>query len=169
MGLDHAALLDRATERSPRWRGAGDPEIPWSTAWVAEHTCASYRQLDYWIRHGLVREDLMALGSGARRRFEPADVEVIHALAALADLGCTADSMEIAAAAVRARRVGAPGEWLVVTRSRMCARFPDEAIEFSDAAWVVPLIPATAIVPAGDPSDSTAGPPAGTNSTRGAA
>lgn len=156
MGINHAALMDRAGERT-RWRGAGDADIPWSTAWVALHTGASYRQLDWWIRQGLVREDLMALGSGARRRFEPADLEIITTLTALAGLGCTGSSMMRAADSIRAKRVAPAGEWLLLTRGGDCRRFAStRAIVLDGPAWLVPVRPASSIVPAGTPAEVSA-------------
>lgn len=50
----------------------------------APRTCelahVTYRQLDYWVRTGLVVPSVEARGSGTRRRFSRRDVQIVAAL-----------------------------------------------------------------------------------------
>jgi len=47
----------------------------YSTAEVSRITGCSYRQLDYWIRTGIIEIRYGAHGSGSRRRWTEAEVE----------------------------------------------------------------------------------------------
>jgi DNA-binding transcriptional MerR regulator len=47
----------------------------------------TYRQLDYWIRTGLVRPSIGAKGSGTRRAFSYRDLVAVRAIAALKAAG----------------------------------------------------------------------------------
>lgn len=127
----------RHADRHPQ----GD-RVPWSTDWVAELTGASFRQCDHWIRTGVLGKHLEGRGSGSRRRFSPGDVEAVHALAALASVGCREEWLGRAVAAVRAGRVDPAGERLVLLLDGTCYRHPIG--EYSRAVgpgWMVPLTP----------------------------
>ena len=61
----------------------GDPS--YSSADVCARTGATYRQLDYWTRVGLVAPSVSAgIGYGTRRRWSPADVAKVAEVAAVA-------------------------------------------------------------------------------------
>lgn len=94
--------------------GTGNPEISGSTAWAADRTDATFRQIDYWARAGWLGDHHQGLGSGRRRHFTDADLEVVVALRQVASLGATERWLQHTAEAVRAERVR-PGEWLLVT------------------------------------------------------
>jgi hypothetical protein len=71
-----------------RTAAAGIPGVA-----AADAIGISYRQLDYWARTNLLVPSMAtATGSGSRRRYSPADIELGRLIAALA----TAGSLEIA-------------------------------------------------------------------------
>jgi len=90
---------------------AGAATLLSSTEVCARAGC-SYRQLDYWVRHGAVTPTVAATGSGTQRGFTEADVVAVRAAARLAVLG--APVAVLAAGARAAALPGAP-ERLVVT------------------------------------------------------
>lgn len=156
MGISHS--LDFLDRPSVARRTERDAPAPWSTAWVAEVTGATFRQVDWWVRHGLLGDDLQGVGQGQRRRFTPAQVEAVTALAELAALGCRDRWLAAAADAVLERRVAPAGEWLVVPLEGSPQRRPIGAVgAVTGACWMVPLWPCTAS-PAGAPLDRTASP-----------
>lgn len=64
---------------APRRKGFSTPE-------VCRLTGATYRQVDYWCRVGLIRPGLCdARGSGTRRRFTEDDVAALKAVRVLMD------------------------------------------------------------------------------------
>lgn len=149
-------MFDQMARASVARRGYGRAAGPGGTTWVLEHTGASHRQLHYWIRRGLLGARHQGLGSGARHRFDASDVEVIHALVALAALGCRDEWLAFAVQAVRAGSVNPAGERLIVELNGNAYRHPaDKPTNVPGPAWVVPLSPAEV------PSDSTAKPSAG--------
>lgn len=136
------AMFDHLDRVNAHRRGAAQPEArPWSSAWMAEHTGATYRQLDYWVRSGILGAGLRG-GSGTKRRFTPVEFEIASALAELAALGAQSASLEIAARAVRAGRVSPAGERLVLMLDGTCFRHPtDSPVAAQGPMWVVPLLP----------------------------
>lgn len=58
-----------------------------STSEVADLTGASYRQLDYWSRNGVLVPEFEATGSGSRRSYSAADVERARVVRAVSELG----------------------------------------------------------------------------------
>jgi DNA-binding transcriptional MerR regulator len=54
-----------------------------TTPQVCAITGASYRQIDYWARTGMVSPDVEAAGSGSRRGWHPDQLPKIKALAVL--------------------------------------------------------------------------------------
>lgn len=69
-----------------------------STRDVARRAGASYRQLDYWIRSGVVVPDRAeARGSGSRRAFSEEQVRVVRLVADLSTLGATSAVLRRAA------------------------------------------------------------------------
>ena len=161
--LERASVANRPPRPDNMPQAAGNPQIPGSSAWVAQQTGASFRQVDYWVRHGLLGSRLQGLGSGAKRRYQPDDVEVIHALVALAALGCRDEWLAGAARAVRAARVNPAGERLIVELNGNAYRHPiDQPTNVPGPAWIVSLSPAEV------PTDCTAKPSAG-GTTKGAA
>ena len=69
----------------------------------------SYRQLDYWVRTGVVRPHHDARGSGSRRAFSPRQVPIVRMITDLAALGATCPVLS--AAADRAELIPST-EWL---------------------------------------------------------
>jgi DNA-binding transcriptional MerR regulator len=111
-----------------------------STTVTQALTGATQRQVDYWIRKGLVGRHLKGLGSGANRAFTPADVEVVWALTQLAALGCSGERLEAAIEPVRLARVKPDGERLVVPLRGPAYRHPlDTPTAIRAAAWMIPL------------------------------
>lgn len=60
-------------------------------AFTSRDTCqvagVTYRQLDYWVRMGLVHPPVPASGSGSQRLFDVREVQVVWALGQLSQLG----------------------------------------------------------------------------------
>lgn len=54
---------------------------------LADAVGISYRQVDYWVRSGLLRTAAPVEGSGRSRRFTPAEVKVARVVATLRRLG----------------------------------------------------------------------------------
>lgn len=72
MDMDDPTPEDRTMTRPNMEQG-------YSTREVADATGASYRQIDYWCRTGLVVPDFAeATGSGTRRRFSGEDLALIR-------------------------------------------------------------------------------------------
>jgi len=128
----------RVSTRSGGGHRAGIGPLERSTGWAVDRTGATKRQLDYWGRGGLLGEDHHALGSGKRRRYSDADLEVIVALRHLAALGATEEWLHAGSGAVRVRRV-APGEWLTVTLDGVVDRSHRPFMHGRHPAWTVPL------------------------------
>lgn len=117
---------------------------PWpnGTNDAVDRTGATLRQVNYWATHGLLGPHQANLGSGGRRTFTGADLEIVWGLARLADLGCIQPFLEAAADAIRARRVEPLGELLVVRLDLACRRHQlGEWISVGEPSWVVPLLP----------------------------
>lgn len=53
------------------------------TGELARRAGATYRQVDYWARKGLLREAQPAMGSGSKRLFNPQEEDRTRALAAV--------------------------------------------------------------------------------------
>ena len=69
-----------------------------STGEVCERTGATYRQVDYWARTGVLSPSVRpAVGSGNRRVYSTPDVRVAAVLVQLAQLGCSGDTLRHAA------------------------------------------------------------------------
>lgn len=129
----------------PTVHTGGLPADDRNSEWAAALTGATYRQLDYWIRNGILGKHLASLGSGRRRTFTDVDVEIVAALVRLAALGCRGDWLSAAAAVIRSERVR-PGEWLIVTIAGHALRcsphdLPRIVTHGDDhhTAWLVPL------------------------------
>lgn len=67
------------------------PAADLSTMEVVEQTGASYRQLDYWARQGVLVPAVEAAGSGTARRYTKAQARAACALARLSKLGMHGD------------------------------------------------------------------------------
>jgi hypothetical protein len=57
-----------------------------STARAALLSGASYRQLNYWIRIGLINPAVESTGTGRPRRWSPEQIPLLSALAAISNL-----------------------------------------------------------------------------------
>lgn len=61
---------------------------PYSTDEVCRLAHISYRQVDYWIRTGLLTPSIRgAAGSGSQRHFSQADLDRVRVVKALLDAG----------------------------------------------------------------------------------
>lgn len=69
-------------------------------AWTAREVCriagCTYRQLDYWIRTGLIFPAVQADGSGTRRQFSYDEVRIAVAVTLLRDSGIALIDRDIA-------------------------------------------------------------------------
>lgn len=138
-----ASQLYDQMERASTLRGIARSAEPrmWSTAWLCAETGATTRRINYWIEKGLLNGGLRG-GSGSQRRFTAREFEIVAALTQLAALGARGHWLEIAARAVRAARVNAAGERLVLLLDGTCFRHPAASpISAQGPAWIVPLVP----------------------------
>lgn len=105
----------------------------YSTVEVVRSTDATYRQVDYWLRIGMIRtvDGRDFPGSGASRYFDEREVRVVQVCATLMDLGCKSTTCAIAAAHLRELT-----DWnglLFVRSDGSLARAPD------GSGWIVNL------------------------------
>lgn len=130
------AVMDIPTRPAPT-TNAG----PKGVTVALELTGATTRQVNYWAAHGLLGERLRGMGSGGRRVFEPRDLEIVHALAWLASLGCRGDELAIAAETLRhGPRVDPAGERYVVPLRGRPYRLPAGApVSARGPLWVVDI------------------------------
>lgn len=101
----------------------------------------TYRQLDYWVRLGLIEPiGPRCPGSGAQRRFTSREVRVCCAIARLRDLNCPEPALRHVAPFLRAMAVE---EWhgeLLVSRTGAVARLNLAALmSFGEACWLINL------------------------------
>jgi DNA-binding transcriptional MerR regulator len=73
-----------------------------STADLAALVGVTFRQVDYWVRVGLLHLAVPVEGSGVRREFDAAEVRVARTVATLYALGVDQDTTRAVAKAVRA-------------------------------------------------------------------
>lgn len=75
----------------------------YSTIEVVRLTDASYRQVDYWLRIGMIRtaDGRDCPGSGGQRVFSERELRVVQVCATLMELGCRTTTCAIAAAHLR--------------------------------------------------------------------
>lgn len=85
-----------------------------STAQVAAVAGASVRQVDAWVRAGLLRPVVAARGSGSRRRFDSTGVRLACVLAALARRGVPASRVRVGQLVAAGRQELAPGLSIVL-------------------------------------------------------
>lgn len=93
----------------------------------------SYRQLDYWVRIGLVRPARGARGSGSQRRFAHRDVLLLAAVAELMRLGGGSEAAGRLAAYLDGLDVVAWPSSLLVTSSTIEA---GEMVGTTSGWWV---------------------------------
>lgn len=67
-----------------------------SASYLCEVTGATYRQIDYWCRLGVITPHQPADGSGSQRGFHATQVPPIAAMAQLALMGASADMLRAA-------------------------------------------------------------------------
>lgn len=84
-----------------------------SSVEVCTRAGCSYRQLDWWVRHGAITPTVGANGSGTQRRFTEADLVAVRVATRLSLLGAPA---RVRIAAAQAAAVLDVDDWLVVTR-----------------------------------------------------
>lgn len=115
----------------------------YSTQEVSEATGASYRQLDYWDRKGLVGPG--SPGSGNQRRWSEDDLALCRVLAALTRLGCSGHCLATLAGAFRGRLGGLPPNSVLIATPEGEYRGVPGGIGLEyylsrfSAAWVVRL------------------------------
>lgn len=135
--------LERGAEQRQRLSVArgGVHQAPMGTHAAAAATGATFRQIDYWVRSGLLGRELQNIGSGSRRDFTSRHLEVIHALGHLSALGATKEWLQAAVDAMAAGPVRSEGERLLVlldgTASRSRVESPSSA---TGPGWLVPLV-----------------------------
>lgn len=130
MGL----VMDLPTRRAT-------PNEPKGITVAIELTGATTRQINHWAAHGLLGERFRGMGSGGRRVFEPRDLEIVHALAWLASLGCRGEKLASAAETLRhGPRVDPAGERFVVPLRGRPYRLPAGAsVAAPGPLWVVDI------------------------------
>ena len=94
----------------------------------------SYRQLDYWVRVGVLRTAYPVVGSGSRRQFHGVELEVVRVVAALRELGLAdrangatgSDIVREIAEGVRAGRseIRIGSVWVVISGDRVMLSVP---------------------------------------------
>lgn len=120
------------------------PDPGYSSSQVCTMTGATYRQLDYWVRTGILRpEYAVANGSGTQRRFAPDQVRLVRLILRLRELGVGHDALVDAAARVDdADHADWNSGYLIVTVDGAPTVTLDpipEVLDLDAAAWVVSL------------------------------
>lgn len=77
------------------------PDV-WSSTEVTRLLGITYRQVDYWVREGLLRTALPVEGTGRPRHFDHGELVIAAALAALSAAGVTGDLLRAVSVAMRA-------------------------------------------------------------------
>lgn len=113
-----------------------------STSEVAAVAHASYRQLDWWCRTGVLAPSVdPGEGSGLRRRYSQHDALVAKVLARLSRLGAAADALRAASASLGS--LDAFTAYLVVDEQGCVYRTDDPGavivLRALGSAWVVDL------------------------------
>src|SRR5687767_8865965 len=87
-----------------------------TTTEVHQRAGVSYRQLDYWVRTGVVLPSVrMARGSGSPREWSARDADVVAVVARFARLGAQHEVLcWVAESAEELLRCGLDSAWLVV-------------------------------------------------------
>jgi len=106
-GYDEAALVQRAIAGDAGACG-GVGEV--SVSYLGDEL-VSYRQVDYWVRVGLLHPTNPLPGSGGVRSWSPGEVAVARVMARLVRVGL---SLRVAHAVARGERVLGPGIRIVV-------------------------------------------------------
>lgn len=119
------------------------PDPGLSSSQVCDLTGATYRQLDYLVRTGLLRPTLAAAnGSGTQRRFSRDQVPVVRLILRLRRLGAEHRHLEDVAEKLDAF---SEFDWLdgflVVCPDGTSRITADPAREVEDFAWVIALRP----------------------------
>lgn len=100
----------------------------------------SYRELDYWVRRGVVVPERGARGSGTQRLFAPQDVQAVALVASLRSAGVPLERCGRAVAA--ARMADTDDRWLVLEDravSTVAAGELEQALSDADGVVVVDL------------------------------
>lgn len=111
-----------------------------SSVEVCRRAGVSYRQLDYWIRCGVLTPSYSAHGSGTQRRFSEADALAVWVAGRLATLGARSAAMSAAVAAVLRRDDPVAPGVLLVSPSGSARVVDDEEIERMTAAQVARVL-----------------------------
>lgn len=111
------------------------------TADVVAFTGATYRQIDYWCRVGLLDPEGDGRGSGIVRRWAPEDVRAALIIAALARLGCEGEPLRAAARWSYANLEQVDAGSLVVSPDIITATAEGGTVRIGAGAWVVPIPP----------------------------
>ncbi|MDE1904886.1 MAG: MerR family transcriptional regulator [Rhodospirillales bacterium] len=70
-----------------------DEDLDLTTEQTATLTGLTERQLDYWIREGVIEAAVGAHGSGSARRWSYDQVQILRLLAVLRDLGASLETL----------------------------------------------------------------------------
>ena len=118
-----------------------------SSQQFARATGLTFRQVDYYCRHGIFGEKVMDTGSGYHRRFESSAVKIGQALNRLSV--CTGVDVSAAiklSVAETVRESGLESGWVVVTEEQGVVVFRG----LSEAGVVLRSHPSTLLVRFGD-------------------
>lgn len=95
-----------------RERGRREREDGYSPPTVCKLTGATIRQLDYWVREGVITPSIStAAGSGTRRRYSAEDVRILRHIRRLMDVGV---GLQRVRGALSLLRDPDAGRWLYV-------------------------------------------------------
>lgn len=101
----------------------------------------SYRQLDYWVRLGLIETvGAAAPGSGGIRRYLRREARVVTVVARLRELGATEKTLRHVAPMLRAMTTEEwHGDLLVSADGEICPARASNTMTFGEACWIVSL------------------------------
>jgi DNA-binding transcriptional MerR regulator len=71
-----------------------DADVVFSTPEACRMARVSFRQIDYWVRTGLIEPDRPATGSGSQRRFTAEQVRDVAMIGRLRELGVRHEAIE---------------------------------------------------------------------------
>jgi DNA-binding transcriptional MerR regulator len=107
---------------------------------VADMTGATYRNLDYWVRKGLLKPHHPMPGSGTVRYWRLIDVRVARALVAFSALGVTNSRMyEAISDAVYSAGDGRDAAWLVAYADGRAELLRENQASITEPCWIYPL------------------------------
>ena len=110
-------------------RALDKPTAPYRAGSVCRLTGASYRQLDYWARTGLVRPSVKdAQGSGTQRLYSFQDLAILKLIKRMLDSGVNLQQIRKAMATLKLLKAPALGTTLVSDGNRIYQVESPEAV-----------------------------------------